>query len=63
MKPERSKTIGCHTIEEFYWSGKLVVYVDNERVDGVSFEDACLRVDAMINRGMRIWADPNKSDG
>jgi len=63
MKPERSKTIDGHVVEEFYWSGRLVVYVDNERVDGVSFEDACLRVDAMINRGMRIWADPNKSDG
>jgi hypothetical protein len=62
MKPERKETIDGHVVEEFYWAGAFVVYVDNERVDGVSFEDACLRVDTMINRGMRIWADPNKNN-
>lgn len=40
MNPERSKKVGKHTIEEFYWAGEWVVYVDNRSSD-LSYEDAC----------------------
>ncbi len=29
MKPERSKTIAGKLIQEYYWHGKMVVYVDH----------------------------------
>lgn len=39
MKPDRSEIINGNKIEEFYWAGKLIVYVNNRRFDG-SFEEA-----------------------
>lgn len=40
MTPDRVKKVGKHIIEEFYWAGKMVVYVDN-RLTQQSFESAC----------------------
>ena len=33
MTPDKKKFINGHKIEQFYWSGKDVVYVDNRLVD------------------------------
>lgn len=33
MTPERKTTINGVKIEEFYWAGKMVTYVDNHKVD------------------------------
>ena len=29
MNPERKKIIDGHKVEEFYWNGEMVVYIDN----------------------------------
>lgn len=39
MRPERVKNINGNKIEEYYWAGKLVVYVNNCKFDGW-FEEA-----------------------
>ncbi len=39
MSPERKRLIGEVKVEEFYWNGRIVVYVDNRRYDG-SFNEA-----------------------
>jgi len=39
MSPERSKTVNGKKVCEFWWAGKLVVYVDNRLYCG-SFDDA-----------------------
>ena len=33
MSPDKRKTIKGHKIEQYYWSGKDVVYVDNKLTD------------------------------
>ncbi len=38
MIPERTKRVAGKKVEEFYWAGALVVYVDN-RADNRSFDD------------------------
>lgn len=40
MSPDRKKVINGQRIEEFYWAGKFVVYVNN-RASDLSFEEAC----------------------
>jgi len=40
MSPERKCKIGNDIIKEYYWGGKLVVYVNNRAVDK-SYEEAC----------------------
>jgi hypothetical protein len=30
MTPQRKTTIGIYKIEEYYWNGKMVVYVNNK---------------------------------
>ena len=40
MSPDRKKIIGSVVVEEFYWAGRQVVYVNNRR-SALSFEDAC----------------------
>jgi len=40
MNPSRKKVIGTNKVEEYYWAGEMVVYVNNYLVDE-SFEDAC----------------------
>lgn len=39
MKPDREKRVGRNLIEEYYWAGKWVVYVNNKRYDG-TYEEA-----------------------
>ena len=50
MTPERSTTIEGKLIEEFYWNGVLVVYVDHRRTH-LPFETAC----AMAQEGDLVW--------
>ena len=50
MNPERTKKIGPHTVEEFYWNGKMVVYVDNKTTEE-TFELACLGVEESLDHG------------
>lgn len=45
MKPERSKTINGKLVEEFYWCGKMVVYV-NSRLSEQKYDD--IRTHAQI---------------
>lgn len=33
MTPERKEKIGPHILEEYYWAGKIVVYIDNSLTD------------------------------
>lgn len=40
MQPDRRKIIGEHKIEEYYWAGKKVVYIDN-RLTEQPFDKAC----------------------
>lgn len=40
MEPKRKKTIREVLIEEYYWNGKLIVYVDHHITDE-TFEQAC----------------------
>jgi hypothetical protein len=40
MSPERRAEIGDKIIEEFYWAGKVVVYVNNF-LSNHSFEEEC----------------------
>ena len=43
MTPERKKMIGWNKVEEYYWSGKMVVYVNN-RLTEESFQHAVDRL-------------------
>lgn len=45
MQPERKRDIGKHWVEEYYWAGKMVVYVDNHATEE-TFEKACERLAA-----------------
>ena len=40
MSPERKEIVNGKKVEEYYWSGKMVVYVDNHGVE-MSFEETC----------------------
>jgi len=40
MNPERQCSINGFRIEEFYWAGDYIVYVNHGLVDG-SYENAC----------------------
>lgn len=38
MSPSRKREVNGHVVEEYYWAGDYVVYVDNNLVkDGRSF--------------------------
>lgn len=39
MTPDRKEQIGPHKVEEFYWAGKMIVYVDN-KLSSETFEAA-----------------------
>lgn len=32
MTPERKTRINNHLVEEYYWNGKMVVYLDHKKV-------------------------------
>ena len=39
MSPNRAKVINHFKIEEFYWNGRFVVYINNSKTD-MNFEEA-----------------------
>jgi len=39
MTPERKEIIGSHKVEEYYWAGKKVVYIDNKATEE-TFDEA-----------------------
>ena len=39
MSPERKENIGPHKVEEFYWAGRMIVYVD-DKLTSETFDDA-----------------------
>lgn len=39
MAPERRHYVNGYKIEEYYWAGKMVVYIDNRAFEG-TFEEA-----------------------
>lgn len=43
MSPERKTTIGKVLIEEYYWGGRMVVYVDHYATDE-TFDQAVDRI-------------------
>lgn len=40
LNPDRKKEINGHLIEEFYWHGEYLIYVDSKLVN-ISFTHAC----------------------
>jgi hypothetical protein len=40
MSPERKEIVNGKKVEEYYWAGKMVVYVNNYGVE-MTFEEAC----------------------
>lgn len=47
MTPERKEQIGPHKVEEFYWNGRMIVYVDNQ-LSGSTFEAAVDGIKGML---------------
>lgn len=43
MDPERKKTINGNEVCEFYWAGKMVVYI-NHHLTHETFDAACERL-------------------
>jgi len=41
MSPERREMINGVKVEEYYWNGKMVVYVDNRANDDQTFDEVC----------------------
>lgn len=41
MKHERSKIVNGKLVEEYYWHGKMVVYVDS-RLSKQKYDDICV---------------------
>ena len=40
MTPERTEKIYGQLVEEFYWNGRMVVYVNNAKTEG-TFDEVC----------------------
>lgn len=49
MTPERKIEIDGHLIEEYYWAGKLVVYLDHRVIDQ-TYEEVQKMVRALHER-------------
>ena len=43
MSPERKTIIDDTEVEEYYWAGRMVVYIDN-RLTNETYEAACKRL-------------------
>ena len=43
MTPDRTITIDGNRVEEFYWAGRMVVYINNHSTEE-TFEQACKRL-------------------
>ena len=41
MTPHKTKSINGHKVEQFYWAGRMVVYVDNHLQKDQTFEEVC----------------------
>lgn len=39
MTPDRRTIVNGKKVEEYYWAGKMVVYIDNHAID-MTFEEA-----------------------
>ena len=48
MTADKKCFIGGKTIEEYYWHGKYVVYVDNILVEG-KFDEICADIESKKN--------------
>lgn len=60
MSPDRVKIIDGNRVEEFYWAGKMVVYINNRATDE-TFEKACSRLD--LEYGQRLLDDADMPGG
>ena len=60
MTPERYRKIGGHLIEEFWWAGKPVVYVDNRASDKTYNEELAAHQEA--DRAKRREADDGDAE-
>lgn len=49
LSPERKKEINGHIIEEFYWHGEFLVYVDH-CITQETFQQACDRLQKKIKK-------------
>jgi hypothetical protein len=53
MSPDKKEIIDGKKVEEYYWAGRYVVYVNNCAVKG-NFKDTCVA----IRKGLRLeWLD------
>ena len=50
MKPYRKTIVRDHKIEEFYWCGRMVTYIDNRQFVG-SYEEAIKSVNCEDGEG------------
>lgn len=41
MRPDKKKIINGKKVEQYYWAGKNVVYIDNYLQKGQTFEEVC----------------------
>lgn len=60
MTPDRVKVIDDNRVEEFYWAGKMVVYINN-RATEETFEKACNRLE--LEYGQRLLDDADMPGG
>lgn len=60
MTPERKKVIDDSKVEEFYWAGKMVTYIDNS-LSEENFDDACKRLE--LEYGQRLLDEGDMPGG
>ena len=54
MSPDKKCILWGKKIEQYYWTGKNVVYIDNRLTD-MTYEQACMSVEANhFNRKMNV---------
>lgn len=44
MSPEKKKIINGYLVEEYWWAGKLVVYIDHHATEE-TYDEACNRLE------------------
>ena len=59
MTPKRRETINGHTVEEYWWAGDYVVYVDGVRNQN-SFATTCARLRTQPNAKPQDQSRGNK---
>lgn len=60
MTPDRKTIIDDRKVEEFYWGGRMVVYIDNQKTDE-TYEAACKRLN--LEAGQRELDDYDMPGG